>query len=216
MWELGHKEGWALRNWCFWIVVLEKILESPLDSREIKPINRKGNQPWIFTGRTNAEAKALILWPPDVKSQLTGKAPDAGKDWRQEKKGATEAEMVRWHHWLNGHESEQTLGDGEAQGSLVLQSMGSQRAGQHLATEQQDSPSVRTLRATWSEHYSLDTGTLAAEAPVWFQIDKVWNINFLENRGIFCSPMKHHTDTYTFQRAQPPLKGANCLLSIVT
>ena len=118
MWELGHKEGWALRNWCFWIVVLEKILESPLDSREIKPINRKGNQPWIFTGRTNAEAKALILWPPDVKSQLTGKAPDAGKDWGWEK-GATEDEMAGWHHWLNGHEFEQTRGDSERWGSLV-------------------------------------------------------------------------------------------------
>ena len=99
----------------------------------------------------------------------------------------------------------------------MLQSMGSQRVGQDLATEEQhDYPSVGTLRATWSEHYSLDTGTLAAEAPMRFQIDKVWNINFLINSGIFCSPMKHHTDTYTFQRSQPLLKGANCLLSIVT
>ena len=119
MWELDHKEGWALRNWYFWIVVPDKTLESPLDSREIKPINHKGNQPWIFTGRTDAEVKALILWPPEVKNQLIGKDPDAGKDWGQEEKGATEDEMAGWRHWLNGHEFEQTQGDSERQGSLV-------------------------------------------------------------------------------------------------
>ena len=106
-WELDHKEGWVLKNWCFQIVLLEKTLESPLDSK-IKPVNPKGNQPWIFTGRTDAEAEAPVLWPPDAKSQLNGKDPDAGKDWRQEDKGMTEDEVVGWHHWLNGHESEQT------------------------------------------------------------------------------------------------------------
>ena len=90
----------------FQTVVLEKTLESPLDCKEIKPVNPKGNQSWIFIGRTDAEADISILWPPDVKSWLTGKDPDAGKDWRQEKKGTTEDEMVGWHHWLNGHESE--------------------------------------------------------------------------------------------------------------
>ena len=119
MWELDHKEGWALKNLCFRTVVQEKTLESPLDSKEIKPINPKRNQPWMFIRWTDAEAEAPILWPPDEKSWLTGKDPDAGKDWGQEEKGATEDEMVRWHHWLDGHEFEQTPGDGNGQGSLV-------------------------------------------------------------------------------------------------
>ena len=97
--------------------MLEKTLESPLDSKEIKPVNPKGNQPWIFIGRTDAEAETPVLWPPDMKSQLIRKDPDAGKDWRQEK-GMTEDEMFRWCHWLDGHEFEQTPGDGEEQGSL--------------------------------------------------------------------------------------------------
>jgi len=118
MWELEHKEGWAPKNWCFHTVALGKTLESPLDSKEIKSINLKGNQPWIFIGRTDAEAEAPILWPPDGKSQLIWKDPDAGKDWRQEK-GATEAEMVGWHHWLRRYEYEQTPEDGKGQGSLA-------------------------------------------------------------------------------------------------
>ena len=92
--EWDHKEGWAPKNWCFWTVVLEKTLESPLDSKEMKPVNPKGNQPWIFTGRTHAEAEAPILWPADAKSQLTGKDSDAGKDWGQEEKEAAEDEMA--------------------------------------------------------------------------------------------------------------------------
>ena len=111
MWELDHKEGWALKNWCFWAVVLEKTLESPLDSKESKTVNPRGNQLWIFIGRTSAYSP--ILWSPDVESQLIGKDPDAGKKWRQEEKGVTEDEMVGWHHWLDGHEFEQTLGDSE-------------------------------------------------------------------------------------------------------
>ena len=103
----------------FQTVVLEKTLESPLDCKEIKPVNPKGNQPWIFIGRTDAKAEAPILWLPEVKSQLIGKDPDIGKDWRQEEKWAAEDEMVGWHHWLNGHEFEQTQGDGEGQGSLA-------------------------------------------------------------------------------------------------
>ena len=94
MWEVDHKESWAPKNWCFWTVVLEKTLESPLDCKEIKPVNPKGNQSWVFIGRTDAEAEALKLWPPDVKSWLIGKDPDAGKDWRQGEKGMTEDEMV--------------------------------------------------------------------------------------------------------------------------
>ena len=119
-------------------MVLEKTLESPLDSKEVKPVNPKGNQPWIFTGRTDAEAEAPVLWPPDAKSQLTGKDPDAGKDWRQEKQGVTEDDMGSWYHWLNGQELEQTLGDSEKTGKLgVLQVLGSQRVRHNLATEQQ-------------------------------------------------------------------------------
>ena len=119
MWELDHKASWVPKNWCFWTVVLEKTLESPLDCKEIQPVNRKGNQSWIFTGRTDAEAEAPILWPPDVKNWLLGEDSDAGKDWRQEEKGMKEDEMVGWHHQLYGHECEQALGVGDGQGSLV-------------------------------------------------------------------------------------------------
>ena len=102
MWELDHKESWAQKNWCFCTVVLEKILKSPLDCKEIKPVSPKGNLSWIWIGRTDAEA--IILWPPDAKGLFIGKDPDAGKDWKQEEKGMTEDEMVGWHHRLNGHE----------------------------------------------------------------------------------------------------------------
>ena len=118
MWELDCKESWALKNWCFWTVVLEKTLESPLDSKEIKPVNLKGNQPWIFIGRSDAEAEALILWPPDVKSQLIRKDFDAGKDWGHEKR-ARDNETVGWHHQLSGQKFEQTPGDSEGHGSLA-------------------------------------------------------------------------------------------------
>ena len=106
MWELDYKESWAPKNWCFWTVVLEKTLESPLDCKEIQLVHPKGYQSWIFIGKTDVEAETPILWPPDGKSWLIGKGPDAGKDWRQEEKGTTEDEMVGWHHWLNGHEFE--------------------------------------------------------------------------------------------------------------
>ena len=112
MWELDYKESCVLKNWWFWSVVLEKTLESPLDCKEIQPVNPKGNQSWIFIGRTHAEAETPMFWPPDVKNWLIGKDPDAGKDWRQ--KGMTEDEVVGSHHWLNGHEFEWALevGDG--------------------------------------------------------------------------------------------------------
>ena len=110
--------GWVPKNWCFWTVVLKKAL-SPSHSKAITPVYPKGNQPWIFTGRTYAETEALILWPPDAKSRLTGKDPEVGKDIRQEQKRMTEDEMVGWHHRLNGHEFEQVLGVGDGQGSLV-------------------------------------------------------------------------------------------------
>ena len=110
MWELDHEEGWLPKNWCFWTVVLKKTLESPLECKEIKPVSPKGNKPWIFFGRTGAEADVPILWPPDVKSRFVGKDPDPGKDWKQ-KKGSAEDEIVRWHHWVKGHEFEQIPGD---------------------------------------------------------------------------------------------------------
>ena len=116
MWDLDRKEGWVPKNWFFQIVVLQKTLESPLDCKEIQPVHPKGHQSWVFIGRTDAKAEAPIFWPPDVKSQLIGKDPDAGKDWRQEKKGTIEDEMALP---LNGHEFEQTTGDSEGQGSLA-------------------------------------------------------------------------------------------------
>ena len=119
MWELDHKENWVPENWCFWAVVLEKTLESPLDCKEIKPVNPKRNQPWIFIGRTDAEAEATILWPPDANSWLIVKDPDARKDWRQKEKRVTEDEIVGWHHRFSGDELGQTLGDGEGEGSLA-------------------------------------------------------------------------------------------------
>ena len=115
MWELDHKEGWALKNWCFWTVVLE----STLDWKEIKPVNPKGNQSWIFIERTDTEAEAQKLWSPDVKYWLTGEDPDSGKDWVQEEKGTTEDKMAGWHHQLNGHEFEQVLGIADGQGGLA-------------------------------------------------------------------------------------------------
>ena len=119
MWELDCKESWALKNWCFWTVVLEKTLESPLDYKEIKPFTSKGNQFWIFIGRTDAEAETPVLWPSDGRNWLIVKDPDAGQDWRQEEKGMTEDEMVGWHHRLNGHGFGWTLGVGNGQGDQV-------------------------------------------------------------------------------------------------
>ena len=119
VWEWNHKEGWALKNWCFWTVVWERTLESPLDCEEIKLVHAKGNQSWIFIRRTDAKAETPILWLPDVKNWLIRKDPDAGKDWGQEEKGMTEDEMVGWYQWLNGHEFEQALRDGDGQGSLA-------------------------------------------------------------------------------------------------
>ena len=138
MWELDCEESWAPKNWCFWTVGLEKTLESPWNSREIKPVNPKGNQPWIVIGTIDADAEAPIHWPPDVKSQVIGKDPDAGKDWGQEEKGTTEDEMVGWHHQLNGHEFWASSGRWWRTGKPgVLQRMGSQRGGHDWATEQQ-------------------------------------------------------------------------------
>ena len=130
------------KNWCFWTVVLEKTLEGPLDCKEIKPVNPKGNQSWIFTGRTDTEAETAILWPPDANSWLIGKDLDAGKDWRQGEKGTTEDEMVGWHHRLNGHEFEKAPGIGDGQGSLVRCSP--------WAHKESDT----TEQVNWTEHHA--------------------------------------------------------------
>ena len=119
MWELDCEESWALKNWCFWTVVLEKTLESPLDCKEIQPVHSKGDQPGVFFGRNDTKAETPVLWPPHAKSWLIGKDPDAGRDWRQEEKGTTEDEMAGWHHRLNVHEFEWTPGVGDGQGGLA-------------------------------------------------------------------------------------------------
>ena len=150
--RVDHKESWVPKNWCFWTVVLEKTLESPLDCKEIKPVNPKGNQSWIFIGRTDGEAETPILWPSDAKNWLIGKDPDAGKDWRQEEKGMTEDETVGCHHRLNGHESEQALGVGDEQGSLACYS------------PQGHQESDTTEWVNWTEH----TGFML-KSKLWFK-----------------------------------------------
>ena len=119
MWELDCEESWVLKNWCFWTVVLAKTRESPLDCKEIQPVHPKGDQSWVFIGRTDAKAETPILWPPHAKSWLIGKDSDAGRDWAQEEKGTTEDEMAGWHHQLDGHEFGWTQGVGDGQGGLV-------------------------------------------------------------------------------------------------
>ena len=119
VWELDCEESWGPKNWCFWTVVLEKTLESPLDCKEIQPVHPNGDQSWVFIGRTDAEAETPILWPPHAKSWLTGKDSDTGRDWEQEEKGTTEDEMAGWHHRLDGHEFEWTPGVGDGQVGLA-------------------------------------------------------------------------------------------------
>ena len=136
MWELDYKKSWTPKNWCFWTVVLKTTLESPLDSKEIQPVHRKGNQSWIIIGRTDIEAETPIPWPPDAKNWLTGKDPGARKDWRQEEKGLREDEMFGWHHQLNGHEFEQGPGVGDEQGGLACCRPRGHRVAHDWATEQ--------------------------------------------------------------------------------
>ena len=119
MWELDCEESWAPKNWCFWTVVLDKTLESPLNCKEIHPVLSKGDQPWVFLGRNDAKAETLILWPPHATSWFIGKDSDAGRDWGQEEKGTTEDEMAGWHHRLDGREFEWILEDGDGQGGLA-------------------------------------------------------------------------------------------------
>ena len=143
MLELDCKESWALKNWCFWTVVLEKTLESPLECKEIQPVHPKGDQSWVFIGRTDAEAETPMLWPPDGKSWLIWKDPDAGRDWGQEEKGTTEDEMVGWHHRLNGHEFGWTPGVGDGQGGLACCDSWGRKE------------SDTTERLNWTEHINI-------------------------------------------------------------
>ena len=135
MWELDREESWVPKNLCFWTVVLEKTLESPLDCKEIQPDHSEGDQPWDSFGRNDAKAETPVLWPPHAKSWLIGKDFDAGRDWGPEEKGMTEDEMAGWHHWLDRRESEWTPGVGDGQGSLVCCDSCGRRVGHDWATE---------------------------------------------------------------------------------
>ena len=176
MWELDHKESWALKNWCFWTVVLEKTLESPLDCKEVKQVNPKGNQSWIFIGRTDAEAETPILWSPDVKNWLIGKDPHAGRDWGQEEKGMTEDEMFGWHHWLNGHEFEQAprVGDGQ-RGRACCSPWGCK-----------ESYMTKQLNCMWPLHTAIHIGrkrgTIRCYAVIQYRLKVHRCVNILELR----------------------------------
>ena len=171
IWELDYKESWVPKNWCFWIVVLEKTLESPLDCKEIQPVHPKGNESWVFIGRTDVEAEIPILWPPDEKSWLIGKDTDTGKDWGQEEKGTTEDEMVGWHHRLDGHGFGWTQGVGDRQGGLACcRSWGRKE-------------SDTTERLNWYcacmlnyfSHLFATLWTLALQAPLGFSRQEYWS-----------------------------------------
>ena len=170
MWELECEEGWAPKNWCVWTVVLEKTLESPLDCREIQLIHSEGDQPWDFFGRNDAKAETPVLWPPDEKSWLVGKDFDAGRDSGQEEKGTTEDEMAGWHHWLDGHESEWTLGVGDGQGGLVCCNSWGCRVRHHWATElnwteDKGTPSAAVILIIVMYLHTLD---------LWISKDNTW------------------------------------------
>ena len=174
MWELDCEEGWAPKNWCFWTVVLEKTLVSPLDCKEIQPFHPRGDQSSVFIGRTDAEAETPILWPPHVKSWLIGKDPDAGRDWGQEEKGTTEDEMAGWHHWLDGCEFGWTLGDVDGQQGLVCcDSWGCKE-------------SDTTERLNWTELRPVNNMGLNCMAPLtrdFFSIVNTITLHDLWNHG---------------------------------
>ena len=209
--ELDHKEGWAPKNWCFWTVVLEKMLESPLDCKEIKVVNPKGNQPWIFTGRTEAKAATPILWSPDAKNWLIGKDPDAGQDWRQEEKGTTEDKMVGWHHWLSGHEFEQTLGDGDGQGRLTCCSpWGHNKLDM---TEWLNDNVARPREALWP---SLDQGESQTRW-VPFPLLPASHILFMVQPFMFHSPQSCSEDRiHTCRETVPPTPGGSAWESVLS
>ena len=158
MWKLDYKESWVPKNWCFWTVVLEKTLESPLDCKETQPVHSKADQSWVFFGRTDAKAETPVLWPPHVKSWLIGKDSDSGRDWRQEEKGTTEGGMAGWHHWLDGRESEWTPRVGNGQGSLAC----------YYSWGRKESDT--TERPNWTELTSNSKGNFHLIANKWIGI----------------------------------------------
>ena len=172
MWELDYKESWVPKNWCFWNVVLEKTLESPLDRKEIQPDDLKRDQSRVFIGRTDVEVETPILWPPDAKSWLIGKDPDAGKDWGQEEKGTTEDEMVRWHHRLNGHGFGWTLAVGHEQGG----------PGCCVSRGRKESDTAELLNWTYRKK-EIDANIRVTDSPyiLWWNN----NISVFKKRNIF-------------------------------
>ena len=178
MWELDHKESWVPKNWCFWTLVLENTLESPLDCKGIQLAKPKGNQPQIFTGRTDVKAETPILWPPAGKNLLLGKHPDARKDWRQEEKGMTEDEMVGLHHQLDGHEFQQALGVGDGQGSLACYSSWGGKE------------SDKTEWLNWTE-ISRGDGSGPSTALFGKRLNKFLGISFTLDENTFFSSITH-------------------------
>ena len=161
MWELDCEEGWVPKNWCFWTVVLEKTLESPLDCKEIQPVHSEGDQPWDLFGRNDAKAETPVLWSPHVKCWLIGKDSDAGRDWGQEEKGITEDEMAGWHHWLNAWVWVTSRSWWWTGTPGVLWFMGSQRVGHDWATklnwtERRRFSKLRMYKAGWYNVYNMD------------------------------------------------------------
>ena len=196
IWELDHKKDWTPKNWCFWTVVLEKTLGSRLDSKEIKADNPKGSQPWISTGRTDAEAGASALRPPDLKSWITGKDTDAGKDWKQEEKGTTENEMVGWHHQLNWHESEQAPRNSEGQVSLVWHSPWGCRESD--MTEQWNNNIIHLRKKKLSKLQKIFCTNKTCKMPVAniiFNNEKEWLPNKFRNKDI----RSHHSYSRFYQ-----------------
>ena len=176
MWELDSEESWALKNWCFWTVVLDKTLESPLDCKKIQPVHSKGDQSWVFIGGTDAKAETPILWPPHAKSWLTGKDPDAGRDWGQEEKGTTEDKMVGWHHRLNVHEFEWTPGVGDGQGGLVCSdSWGRKESDMTEWLNWTELRSLQSIRVIYTSRWSGATLFDCFSPNIWLSVIR-WSI----------------------------------------